>query len=89
MTNYGREWHTMGEGGARGSRKGPMGHQRPPGGTKLLPPSKRVIKQQNNVHSTQKVSRPKWGSIYSFLRHLGPLECIKTAIQGVPEKSVF
>ena len=30
--------------------------------------------------STQSVSRPKRNSIYSFLRHLGPLGCITTAI---------
>ena len=38
----------MGQGGARGPREGPRGHQRPPGGTRLLPPPKRVIKQQHN-----------------------------------------
>ena len=30
----------MGQGGARGPREGPRGHQRPPGGTKLLPQKK-------------------------------------------------
>ena len=32
------------------------------------------------VQSTQSVSWPKRDGIYSFLRHLGPFGCIKTAI---------
>ena len=34
----------------------------------------------NHVFSTQSVSRPKRDSIYSFMRHSGPLGCITTEI---------
>ena len=38
----------MGQGGARGPREGPRGLPAAAGGTKLLPPPQKVIKQQND-----------------------------------------
>ena len=37
-----------GSGGCQGVLGGTQGHQRPPGGTKLIPPPKKSYKKQNN-----------------------------------------
>ena len=60
MTDYGPGWHTRGQGATRGSRGAP-------GGWRLLPAPKRVIKQQNNGpkpwFKVPKVFPDLWGMV--------------------------
>ena len=60
MTDYGPGWHTRGQGATRGSRGAP-------GGWRLLPAPKRVIKQQNNGpkpwFKVPKVCPDPWGMV--------------------------
>ena len=70
-----------------GGHGGTRGHQGVPGGSRIPPPPNRVIKQQNNDPKPWfKVPKvcpdPKRGGIYSFMRHLGPFGCSKTAISS-------
>ena len=85
MIEYGKGWHTRGQGGSRGVQGGVRGHQGVLGATRLLPTPKWVIKQQNNgSKSWLKVPKvcpwPKMDGIYSFMMHLGPFGCITTAL---------
>ena len=70
-----------------GGHQGAQGRQGAPGGSRLPQAPKRVIKQQNNDPKPWfKVPKvcpdPKRGGIYSFMRHLGPFGCSKTAISS-------
>ena len=71
--------------GVMGAPGGPGVCQGAPGGSRLPPAPKRVIKQQTNDPKPWfKVPKvcpdPKRGGIYSFMRHLGPFGFIKTVI---------
>ena len=75
MTDYGPGWHTRGQGATRGSRGAP-------GGWRLLPAPKRVIKQQNNGpkpwFKVPKVCPDLKGMVFTHLwciwGHLGALK---------------